>query len=921
MPSSNDLPPVFTLVPLAPAMNVPALLDLLEDVKARAYGGVVLPLPLGDERAWEIVRTALHWCRELRLKAWLQIEYSKVGAPYLHPEMWDLEAGAVPLAEGPPMSMTLVPRNSLNQLDWSRAQTRTKRNTSAQPLDFDARIYSWILEHDSTRAFDPLSHEAVEGALSSTRLAWQSVALPMRDVVQGISLEVPPLWSADAPDATRRFPWSPTLAQRFQELHGYEIDEHLSSLVADTGQNAVRVRQHFQQTIATLLRENLVQPFDKWAREEAQTILQWRFAAAGLNHLVARYGDITAVARDAKNIVVEVEASGGKQSAQNSSSTVLVRLLASLQALHQALHNETSNELAGEAPGRTSGAALAAMSDKVAEETANRVAVHFPDAARLFEWHRFLLAGATRFEVDWNLAATKGRSRVLHLYIARQVMALHMGRTGARVGVLWPMRSAWAHHHSKGHRFVRWVEEDVALVADWLDDLHFDWIFLPEDDLTNAPIEDRVLDVRQSTRLTSLLLCGAAQLPLETIVLPSVTCLSRAAWAKLEEFAERGGKIVCLGLLPRWSEQGRDTEQELRIEKQTRCTLEDVYAAYKREGAAQSPEESLAPSSVGYPILRQTAAGGRISTYQPRLNDDRADARLRVRPMMSESLAPDLETQTPDIRYTRRKGSAGDLFWVWNARGETQKCNLLLRPGQVQAVEESDAWRGSSTRLAVWMPLPRDEGGGLALAGDMAANETRLFQIDTLTGEEADQSIVPHGESANFAVESFDGEIARGWARQSGVPMFAVRENGRMKWWRGEAVTVPSPILLDEWEAQPMQGDLGEAPVEYSQNVRLPAAWRGYRLRLEVAVSSPGNAENGVQAWANEQPLGQRFALPLGFDLPASAAPQEIGADGEDAGAPLHIVVQVEWPNEQAVGEAPLARLVAYPTVEIRRPS
>jgi hypothetical protein len=324
---------------------------------------------------------------------------------------------------------------------------------------------------------------------------------------------------------------------------------------------------------------------------------------------------------------------------------------------------------------------------------------------------------------------------------------------------------------------------------------------------------------------------------------------------------------------------------------------------------------------VGYPILRQTAAGGRISTYQPRLNDDRQDARLRVRPMLSESLAPDLETQTPDIRYVRRTIENASLFWVWSARGETQKCNLLLRPGQVQAVEERDAWHGSSTRLAVWMPLPRDEGGGLALAGDMAANETRLFQIEVLTGDEADQSIVPHGESANFMAESFDGEVARGYARQSGVPMFAVRENGKMKWWHGEAVTVPSPILLDDWEAQPMQSDHGEAPVEYSQNLRVPATWRDCRLRLEVAVSTSGNAENGVQAWANEQPLGQRFAPPLGFDLPPSAAPQEIGFEGEDAGAPLHIVVQIEWPDEQAVGEAPLARLVAYPTVEIRRPS
>ena len=125
---------------------------------------------------------------------------------------------------------------------------------------------------------------------------------------------------------------------------------------------------------------------------------------------------------------------------------------------------------------------------------------------------------------------------------------------------------------------MRWVEEDLNDIADWLDDLRFDWLFLPEDAIQNATFEDRVLDVRQRARPTAILQAG--KMALEVVVLPSVTCLSRATWAQLEEFARRGGKIICLGLLPRWSEIGRDEVQERHIETQTRSTMEDVYEAY-----------------------------------------------------------------------------------------------------------------------------------------------------------------------------------------------------------------------------------------------------------------------------------------------------------------------------------------------------
>ena len=950
--------PVFLSLSRQEIESEDALRQSFDQVARRVCGGVVLPLGL-DETSWATTRAALQKCGEIGLKVWLRIEYSNQGAPYAAYRAHDVAAGFVPRENDATLALTIVPRLANGELVWPRAQTYARQthakrtetqNTTTQkaetkeaetetsqtraPVEFDARVYDWRQEHDATRAFDPLDRSAVEAVISSTRNAWQSVVTPaLRDVVAGVSVEVPCLWDEDAPDANQRFPWSHELPLRFRSLHGGDLTEQLSSLVADTGIEAVRVRQQFWQSVATLLHENFAQSWENWAQEIGAR-LQWRFRAANLNRLVARYGAIVTLTQGTTDVVVEIESdeieSDAKQDLKNdaksvvenalkketrhSSNTILVRLLASIFALK-----------AGD------------------ESDAARVTVAFPNTASLFEWHRYLLAGATRFEVSLERTQQNesvSHAQLLHPYLARQVEVLRGGQSGARVGVVWPMRSAQSHHHPKGHRFVRWVEEDVADVADWLDDLRFDWLFLTEDAIQNATIEDRVLDVRQRARPTSILQVGAGAL--EAIVLPSVTCLSRATWAKLEEFAVRGGKIICLGLLPRWSEIGRDEEQERHLETQTRCTIEDIYEAYRREGTELSELQMLAPSSVGFPILRQTASGGRIATYQPRLNLDRDDARLRVRPIFTESVSPDIETQARDFLYTRRVAPNGSLFWLWNRRAETAKINLVLRPGQCLSVEERDAWNGTSTRCPLWMNLPIEEGGGLALTLQMAPGETRLLVIATkpqnieddapdvaapdldspngaLSQGQLSQRLPPiqmHGESANFAVESFDGVVARGHATQSGEPMIAVRQKGRLVWWRGAEVVVPAPLLLDDWDVEPFVSAWGETQIEYSKTVRVPAAWRDCQVRLEIAVSTLNRPENVAEAWTNGQFLGRRFAPPLSFDF---ALPAADGEDEEEIS--LELTLRLEPPRETDIWEPPLARLVAYPRVEIRRPN
>jgi len=226
--------------------------------------------------------------------------------------------------------------------------------------------------------------------------------------------------------------------------------------------------------------------------------------------------------------------------------------------------------------------------------------------------------------------------------VARLGWAMSRGRSGSRVALLWPSRSMWAHHHPRGHRFTRWVEEDLYATALMLDDLHFEFLFATEELLLEGSIEQH--------NGRGVWKCGAARHPFEMIVLPSITCLNRALWTKLEAFVEGGGQVVCLGLLPRYSERGRDAQFEQLISRATMLTVADLYesyAAFEDSGGQSTP-------LAGYPITRDSAAGGRLSCYQPRLNDSVRDALLRVRKMLKENMAPEFETQAPDILYARR---------------------------------------------------------------------------------------------------------------------------------------------------------------------------------------------------------------------------------------------------------------------------
>jgi hypothetical protein len=571
------------------------------------------------------------------------------------------------------------------------------------------------------------------------------------------------------------FPWADDFALTFQKQHGYDLLPTIHSLVTDTGATAARVRQHFWETAAALARERFWQPLLDGCHDqqmELRAVIEEECSPA---RLAAGLGDAAGVLRSVAGVGLRHRLPTGKgvppvgNDGAEQVSSIPTRLAYSLAVLDGDRNSVTSFGT-GIAGAPTPQELLRVVNERVVQGVTSSASY----AVSAFPAESVLSQPFSAHLAQFND------------YCGRCGTLAAQGRSGARVALLWPQRSFRTHFNPRGHRLVRWVEEDLRSTINLLEELHFDFLLVPEEDLATGTI--RAGDEAEACKLC----CGESLHAFEMVVLSSVTALSRKAWENLQKFVAEGGKVVCLGLLPRWTELGRDEEWEDVIGKATMLVVEDLYDAYtEAEGSGLVIEDS--PSIIGFPIVRSNTVGGRLCCYQPRLNADQDDARLRVRQMLMESLSPELESQTTGILSIRRLCEGGELLGVWNREVKAQQVNLRIRPEQRASAFECDTWTGETVPLAVWMPLSDLEGGGLGFSFDLAAGELRWYWFDY-------KETPPHCERANIYVVQVEEGVVRGYATQSGTPMVARRDHEQFRQLHGEDVRLPSPLLLpEEW--------------------------------------------------------------------------------------------------------------------------
>lgn len=625
-----------------------------------------------------------------------------------------------PAVAGQLLHAVAVPlQPSSRRPDFSRAITLTQLPLEQAGyylarLDADVRVlifaqeragYVDLLNPQTALLFLESTHERLRNALGDD---WEAVT--------GFWLHAPTLRENSATSELQRLPWSPLLMEAFTQQPGYELLEWLPALVADLGDDASRLRQDYWAAVARMAREAFWQPIANYAENNNKLYCGFVDGQQPLNGMVAQQSDAASIFRTLPRAAIEAPGVQNGGFGLDLGRALHARLAASVAALKDDGKNPGASRVLAEA---WRGAGWGTTPDE-----------------RLPSLHHLLRQGINGFAAhgvfasigDGQLAIQApselhqpyaAQWKGLAQYMARTSYVLSHGRPGARVALLWPIRSAWAHHHPKGHRLTRWVEEDLYATALMLDDLHFEFLFVSEEDLQNGRFE------------AGKVLCGASEHAFELIVLPSVTTLHRATWTKLEALLEAGGNVACLGLLPRYSERGRDAAFEAHVSKTTMVTAGDLYEAYtEMENAG-----GQAPPTAGYPITKESEAGGRLSCYQPRLNENVKDALLRVRKILKESLAPELETQAPNILYTRRILSRGESLededitrGVDGDESESEEASASLEPIE----EEGFDWDQPFDWGEEFPPDSTDEAE--------ATDQSTLDAQDTLdeSGDESD---------------------------------------------------------------------------------------------------------------------------------------------------------------------------------------
>ncbi|HVB97339.1 MAG TPA: glycosyl hydrolase, partial [Chloroflexota bacterium] len=339
--------------------------------------------------------------------------------------------------------------------------------------------------------------------------------------------------------------WSWELPTAFQERTGYDLLPVLPALWTDIGPKTAQVRYDYWQTITTRFVESFHRPIAEWC--QAHNLLL-SLEVDSPRNLVQRYADIGGNDPGHEKVGLPLEEI---RTPPRPRYRVNPRFAASLAA--QVGRNRVLDESFHSAGWSLTLQDMKAMVDRLAAQGAN-----------LFVFHAFF------YTVDglrkWDAPPSQFLQNPYwpHFprftdYVGRLCYALSGGQRVAPVALVDPITSLWSHGG---------VGTGVAGPGPGPDALATrigaDWQYLMgELEAAQRPFDtlDPLLLAEGTVDQGTLRLGNATY---RVIVLPPLTSLEAAAWAKIEEFAASGGQVVACGRLP-------DEQIEPASDIATRC--------------------------------------------------------------------------------------------------------------------------------------------------------------------------------------------------------------------------------------------------------------------------------------------------------------------------------------------------------------
>lgn len=677
------------------AMDIKTIRHDLDSIKTKGFRSVIfeagyrLPYEYLSEDWFKAIRTAVKEAKKRDLKVWI-IDEGKYPSGFaggkFTKERPDLRMKALVVMETRPVAKGEVLRDapagskviSAVAVSKSGAPNRTVPVKDGK-FSFEAGTDNWDIllvgpdyrtgqtravnnptgGKDTTNSIcDYLSPEAVGQFIDWTHEQYKKyIGSEFGKTVLG--------FRGDEPDFAYT-PWTPKMVEEFTARKGYDPTPYLASLLASNlSVREKRFKADYWDVWSELFAVNFFKRQADWCEEN------------GLAHITHLNND--------HNMPVCVRAGGS-----------LFRDLSRVQipgvdAIWNQIWPETVNDFPKFASSvshvygkpRTFSESFAAYYTSPSIAQAKYVVDY--QVVRGINFFEFMFWMAGSQNSNWM---TDPGMKDLNDYTNRATYLMAQGVPGARIAVYYPTSTLWLSDNA--------VNPDLVSISQILlqHRKDFDWV---EDD---AFSEALTVDGKTLRNLSGQ--------RYGTLIIPSCDVITEAAWAKIEEFAATGGKVLFWGRRPTMLAGRSFTEPGAFPD--TPDMLQEPSVSWTSTVAAAMPEAEFELIAQEKPAAMQGRG--------PRPSGGARPGGKGPRPDAGES-----EPQAEDyIRYTARELSDGVIYFIFN-EGE-KECSFKASLDAVGTVREWDAASGTVSTVQA-----SAQDGRTVLEMKLAPWESRIISV------------------------------------------------------------------------------------------------------------------------------------------------------------------------------------------------
>lgn len=393
-------------------------------------------------------------------------------------------------------------------------------------------------------------------------------------------------------------PWSPRLPDFFKRRCGYELKEALPVLLDHRYPDAARIRYDFFQSLHLLLGESYHKQVGEWCEKAG---IQYASEVPGIRMTTQRFshmpGGDSAHEKTGRSLDWILDRYGGRMRDNPKMVSSLARQLDRPRNLSECFHSVGWSMTLQDAKW---------MIDRMAAMGTN-----------FYNFHAFFytISGLTKHDAPPSQFLQNpywAHFRQLGDYVGRISYLMSEGEAYIPVALLDPTTTFWSLMGNPLHGFAYGGKDEgeraklERLIADWktissqLLKSRRDYDHLDPELLAEADVSNGVIAIGKASY--------------EVLVLPPLLNLEAAAWEKVQQFANAGGTVISVGLLPSQNIQtGSPTAEQAAAF--FGASEQTAHTFWENEAALES-ESNIAPASGQVEKDLKTKGAGR-SVFVP----------------------------------------------------------------------------------------------------------------------------------------------------------------------------------------------------------------------------------------------------------------------------------------------------------------